>query len=467
MPSLLAERIQLALNIRDGSLEKTALLNLSDKTLPQDATDFPRTSGLLSNLELELTENYDATALVNMLAEGKVTAVTLLTAFRKRATIAQQCTNCLTELIPQAIEDAKACDEYLARTGRPLGPLHGLPISVKEQINIAGRRTNAGFVALIDNISTEDAQIITSLKRLGAVIFARTNQPQSLMQLETNNNIYGETVNPRDRTLTAGGSSGGEGALMAMRGTPMGIGGDIGGSIRVPAALNGLYGFYPSVGRLSGVGAVIPNPGNDSIPGTLGPFTRSLRDIRLFCNAYALAQPWLADASLIPYPILSPRVTTATTAHGDPEPEPGSDARPLRIGLLSSDGVVPPSVSTQTLLSKIEARLKSHQATTKTPKIEIIPFNPNNHALAWQILSANYFEDSGAHIRALCESGAEPLLPLTSWILSESAANAVKTGDSIQERKCARDAFRNEYLRHWMEAGVDVVIAPVLPGGAW
>lgn len=149
-------------------------------------------------------------------------------------------TNCLTELIPQALEDARARDEYLERNGKTIGPLHGLPISVKEQISIAGRRTNMGFVSLVNNLTAEDANIIKSLKELGAVIFARTNQPQSLMHLETSNNIYGTTVNPRNRSLTAGGSTGGEGALMGMNGSPLGIGGDIGGSIRVPAALNGV-----------------------------------------------------------------------------------------------------------------------------------------------------------------------------------------------------------------------------------
>lgn len=149
-------------------------------------------------------------------------------------------TNCLTELIPQALADAKACDEHLARTGQTLGPLHGLPISVKEQMAVSGLRTNAGFVSWVNNMSTQDANVIQTLKELGAVVFARTNQPQSLMHLETSNNIYGATVHPMNRRLTAGGSTGGEASLMAMKGSPMGIGGDIGGSIRVPASLTGV-----------------------------------------------------------------------------------------------------------------------------------------------------------------------------------------------------------------------------------
>lgn len=149
-------------------------------------------------------------------------------------------TNCVTELLAEAISDADRCDEHLRRTGRPLGPLHGLPVSFKEQISIGGHRTNAGFVAWVNNVTAEDAHIVKTLKKLGAVVFARTNQPQCLMHLETNNNIYGETLHPMNRHLTAGGSTGGEAALMCMHGSPLGIGGDIGGSIRLPAALNGV-----------------------------------------------------------------------------------------------------------------------------------------------------------------------------------------------------------------------------------
>jgi Asp-tRNA(Asn)/Glu-tRNA(Gln) amidotransferase A subunit family amidase len=146
----------------------------------------------------------------------------------------------LTELLPEALADAKARDEYLSKTGKTIGPLHGLPISVKEQLGLGGKYTNTGFVAWVDRITPEDAAFVKSLKDLGAVIFARTNQPQSLMAPECSNNIYGTTVHPMNRALTPGGSTGGEAALMGMKASPMGMGGDIGGSIRIPAGLTGV-----------------------------------------------------------------------------------------------------------------------------------------------------------------------------------------------------------------------------------
>lgn len=149
-------------------------------------------------------------------------------------------TNCLTELLAEAIYDAEACDQHLALTGRLIGPLHGIPLSLKNQIGVASHLTNAGFVTWINSTSHDDAAIVKTFRKLGAVVFARTNQPQAGMHLETSNNIYGTTVNPRNRQLTAGGSTGGEAALMGMHASVLGIGGDIGGSIRVPAAFNGV-----------------------------------------------------------------------------------------------------------------------------------------------------------------------------------------------------------------------------------
>ena len=132
-----------------------------------------------------------------------------------------------------------------------MGPLHGLPISVKEHIGMKGLNCNAGYVSWWeDEERSDDAVILKILCKAGCVFYARTTQPQLLMHLETDSNLYGPTVNPYNRTLTAGGSSGGEGALLAMRGSCLGLGTDIGGSVRSPAANCGLYSLRPTALRL-------------------------------------------------------------------------------------------------------------------------------------------------------------------------------------------------------------------------
>ncbi|KAH7190854.1 amidase signature domain-containing protein [Fusarium oxysporum] len=438
--SSLQERIQPALAARSSSLVPSALLKPEDlASLPLNVLPVPRSCGLLTDLELDLTENHDATDLLQMLAKQQVTARALLTAFRKRATIAQQCANCLTELASQAVDDAKACDEYLARTGHTMGPLHGLPISVMEQIAISGLYTNAGFVAWVKNLSAGDANVVQSLKRLGAVVFARTNQSRSLMHLETSNNIYGATVHPMNRNLTAGGSTGGEAALMAMKGSPLGVGGDIGGSIRVPAALNGIYGLLPSPGRISGEGVMIPTSGCGSIVGTLGPFARSLRDLELFCKAYSSSSPWIEDIFLVPSDILSPAIGRQL----DPSAY-------LRVGILFDDGVVSPLPPIRRVLDKVRSRLRWKAS------VQVKTFTPWDHAKAWRI---------HRHPQT-CHAGSEPLEHFTEWILNECEIGASQAGSTLQTRRITRDAFRRLYAAHWRRADVDVIVSPVTPSTA-
>ena len=138
----------------------------------------------------------------------------------------------MTELLPErALSRARELDDYFFKHKKPLGPLHGLPISVKEHIGMKELSMNAGYVAWSNKVADEDAHILRILWRAGAVFHARTTLPQSMMHLETDSNLYGVTVNPYNRDLTAGGSSGGEGALMGMRGSCLGIGSDVGGKL--------------------------------------------------------------------------------------------------------------------------------------------------------------------------------------------------------------------------------------------
>ena len=117
--------------------------------------------------------------------------------------------NCVTELLPErALARAAYLDSYKAKHGRKVGPLHGLPISVKEHIGMKDLGLNAGFVSWWDRKGSDDAHILKILWNAGCVFYVRTTQPQSLMHLETSNNLYGVTVNPFNRNLTSGGSSG-------------------------------------------------------------------------------------------------------------------------------------------------------------------------------------------------------------------------------------------------------------------
>jgi amidase len=190
-------------------------------------------SGVLSEKERQITELKDVSALLAKLRSGEWTSEEVSLAFIKRATVAQQLTNCLTEFwFDEALQTARDLDARREK-GEPLGHLHGLPVSLKDQLDVAGKELNMGYASWLGRISKEDAALVTVLKRAGAVLYARTNVPQTLMIGETVNYVYGRTTNPYNREHTSGGSSGGEGALIAFGGSPLGVGSDIGGSIRV------------------------------------------------------------------------------------------------------------------------------------------------------------------------------------------------------------------------------------------
>ncbi|KAG8742622.1 hypothetical protein FRC12_015321 [Ceratobasidium sp. 428] len=176
----------------------------------------------------------DVTSLAERLAAKECSAVEVATAFCKAAYAAQELTNCLTEIMfGSALARARELDVHLEETGSVVGPLHGIPVSIKDHVLVKGEDTATGYIAWAGRtVSDRDACIVQILRAAGAVIYVKTANPQSLLCLETTNNIYGYTTNPFNRDLSPGGSSGGEGALIACRGSLMGIGTDIGGSIR-------------------------------------------------------------------------------------------------------------------------------------------------------------------------------------------------------------------------------------------
>lgn len=267
--------------------------------------DIPRKCGILTERELDLTEHYDVVSLVEMLSNGTVSSLEVTTAFCKRAAIAQQLTCCLTEtLFDEALERAKYCDEYLASKKKVLGPFHGLPVSVKDSFNIKGIQATIGFISFLDHpLASENAALVNILLDQGAVLYVKTNIPQTLMTADSENNLFGRCLNPQKLSLTSGGSSGGEGALLAMRGSPFGVGTDIAGSIRIPAYCNGTFGLRPTARRIPYSGqASGARAGTFGILPAAGPLARSVRDIEYFMKSILSYDVWTVDEAVISVP---------------------------------------------------------------------------------------------------------------------------------------------------------------------
>lgn len=295
---------------------------------PQNVTGIPATCGLLTPEELDITSNHGLIDLANAIRTGKWTSVAVTTAFCKRAAIAHQLTCCLSDLyMEEALARAKQLDDHLAQTGKTVGPFHGVPISVKETVPVAGQLWSAGL-ATSRKIVPKDCLLIETIREQGAVFYVKTHQPALVFSLESTS-FAGRTLNPHNVDLSSGGSSGGEGALLAMRGSPFGIGSDLGGSIRIPASFCGVYGLKASSGFLPmrGVQYGISSP-DLSLDGIIGPMGHSLRDLDYFLGHVLSRKLYLKDSDVIPMPYTGL----------------GTGKRPssLKIGILKTYGMVQP-----------------------------------------------------------------------------------------------------------------------------
>ena len=144
-----------------------------------------------------------------------------------------------------------------------------------------------------------ESEMVRELRDLGAILYCKTSVPHTLMSGETVNNIIGYTFNPKNRNLCSGGSSGGEGALIGLKGSPVGFGTDIGGSIRIPAGFNGLYGLRPSSGRLPYGGMANTMDGQNSVLSVVGPLGTSAGAVKLVTKSLLSQKPWLYDPGVV------------------------------------------------------------------------------------------------------------------------------------------------------------------------
>lgn len=249
--------------------------------------------------------------------------------------------------IDVALEHASILDAYYRKHNKPIGPLHGLPISLKDQFHVKGAETTMGYVGWIGTFEGQkgtgkerhlESQLVTDLRQLGAVFYCKTAVPQSLMTPETHNNIIGYLLNPKNRHLSAGGSSGGEGALLGLRGSPVGMGTDIGGSIRIPASFNGLYGLRASTGRLTYEGTPNSMDGQESVPSVVGPLATTIRSLAFVMKAILSKKPWLHDPMVIELPWREDHERRLHAIIGKLE-----SSERLSFGVMRRDDVVLPS----------------------------------------------------------------------------------------------------------------------------
>ncbi|WVQ81627.1 hypothetical protein IAT38_003751 [Cryptococcus sp. DSM 104549] len=421
----------------------------ADLLLPETAlsSDQPLASVLASALspKEQDIQSLDATALAEAIAAKTYTSVDVLKAYARAAVIVHQRTNCLMDFfLDEAMDRAKWLDEQLEKTGKTVGPLHGVPISVKDHLGLKGHMMTGGFLSWVDKyVAPKDSSLVAALRAGGAVFWVKTTNPQGIMHLETKS-FMGTTTNPYNAKLTSGGSSGGEGALVGGGGSPLGIGTDIGGSIRSPCAHNGLFGFKPTSIRLPKGGNKSAQAGNECIVGAIGPMGRSIRDLELFINVVLASEPWKLDPSSVRMPWRPAEVAFI----GGEKP---------KVGVMWEDGVVKP-------LPPMRRALEYAVEKLKAAGVEVVEYPAFKQKEGWEILSKLYYTDGAKRTLGFIEESGEPVLPLTQWVIDQGAKELPATG--IWDLVARRDMYRSEYNAHFQSLGVDVILCPPAPGPA-
>ncbi len=344
----------------------------------------------------------------------------------------------------RAREAAGRADDAAARRDWT-GPLHGLPMTVKEAFDVEGLVTTSGSPDLLRNRAERDATVVARLRRAGAIVFGKTNVPLFTGDLQTYNEVYGTTANPWDPELTPGGSSGGSAAAVAAGFTPLEVGSDIGGSIRHPAHCCGVYGLKPSYGVVSLRGHVPGPPGTRSRAdlAVAGPLARSARDLALALGI--LVGPDEPDDRAWRVELPAPRFATL---------------RGLRVAAVLDHPRCPVGGEVAAVLDATVRRMEEAGARVETEPVGL-PDLAASHRLYLPLLYGTMASGFPAEVRRSADAAVETLDPTDD----SRAALLVKGVAQRHRHWLALDERRHRLRAQWegFFDRYDVLVCPVAP----
>ncbi len=325
--------------------------------------------------------------------------------------------------------------EVAVRRGAKLGALHGVPVSIKSSIEVAGFRCEAGTKLRQGTVASQDAPLVSRLRDAGAIILGTTNTPELLMAWETDNLLYGRTNNPWDLTRTPGGSSGGEAAAIASGMSAAGVGSDGGGSIRVPAHFSGICGLKPTPGRIPATGHFPNSVGPFALIGVVGPMARKVQDLKLLFEV--MQGPDIGDPSAVSVPVRWPD---------------RDELKKVPIGYFEDDGRTPVTADTR-------AAVRTAAEALTRAGFQVEPFRPDGLELARQ-LWWKFFGIAGGMLLGPMTRGHEaelsPILKeFSSWVEAEPS----HTGESLLDAWIQRDAIRMQVFAQMRD--YPVLLCPV------
>ncbi len=343
--------------------------------------------------------------------------------------------DCQPELV---LAQARAAEKAVL-CGDELGPLHGVPLSIKSAIDVAGHRCEAGTRLRAGYVAAEDAPLVARLRAAGAVILGVTNTPELLMAWETDNLLYGRTNNPWDLTRTAGGSSGGEAAAVAAGLSAGGVGSDGGGSIRVPAHFCGICGLKPTPGRIPATGHFPKGGGPFALLGVVGPMARTVEDLRVLFEAMA---GW-DDADSCAAPV------AVRELHE-------KDIFGMGLGFFVDDGRTPVTEETR-------AAVEGSAGSLANAGFRVEQFRPDGLDEARELWWKFFGVAGGMILGPMLRGHEEELSPILREFTSWTSAEPAHTGESLLATWLRRDELREKILRQMRKYPVLVCPTAAIP----
>ena len=375
----------------------------------------------------ELT-NKSARELVQLIQSRAVSPIEVVEAHLKRIEEVNPSLNAIVTISDDVIERARNADEAILK-GREVGPLHGLPITIKDTIETKGLRTTSGSRLGRSYVPDRDATVVSRLRAAGAIILGKTNVPEMAIPYECDNPVFGRTNNPNNPLMTSGGSSGGEAASIAAHMSPAGVGSDLSGSIRVPAHFCGIAGLKPTTGRIPVDGHVPEVIGPMALAACVGPMARNVDDLALLYRA----------------------MTAQTKSDGEHDDRRGA------VAFYVHDGVAPVTEETEAAVRVAAKKLIDAGYDVREERPPAVAEAPRLWVELFSRVSAEQLRDS---YRGR-EDEAGPLVASIIHRNSEDSSFEAKIENAERLAKAVVERERlSETLLHWMKY-TPLIIAPV------
>jgi len=320
-----------------------------------------------------------------------------------------------------------------------LGLLHGIPISIKSSLEVAGMRCEAGTRLRAGLVATQDAPLVTRLKNAGAIVLGVTNTPELLMAWETDNLLYGRTNSPWDLERTPGGSSGGEAAAIAAGMSAGGVGSDGGGSIRVPAHFSGICGLKPTPGRIPTTGHFPVSAGPFALIGVVGPMARTVADLKVLFEV--MQGPDIGDTCAAPVPVRWPS---------------NNEVKKLNVGYFEDDSRTPVTPETR-------AAVRTAAEALRGAGFQVDRFQPEGLEEARRLWHKFFVVAGGMLLRPMFKEGDANLSPILKQFLEWAADEPGHTGRTLLDAWIQRDLLRARFFVQMRQYPILLCPAAAIP----